>query len=278
MKIIQKGADFVPDSPIKLIATDMDGSLLDDAKNFPPHFFETMDQLQRQGIVFVAASGRSYSKQREVFEPAAIKPYFLCDNGSLLVHDEQVLFDDYLDEELLHRVIDAVDEIEGAVPMYCGHKRAWHMPVSAEIRKHLGTYFTSEMVLEDMHQISDRILKVALFHPESSARCVYPRVKELFEQEAHLVVSGELWMDIMKIGVNKGKTLQFLQESMGITSEETMVFGDFYNDIEMLQRAKYSFVMANANDDMMQYGNFQAPSNQEYGVQQILAQLVKNNW
>ena len=47
---------------------------------------------------------------------------------------------------------------------------------------------------------------------------------------------------------------------------ETMVFGDFYNDIEMLQRAYYSFVMENANEDMKQYGNFIAKSNTENGV------------
>ena len=45
-----------------------------------------------------------------------------------------------------------------------------------------------------------------------------------------------------------------------------MVFGDFYNDIEMLQKAHYSFVMENANEDMKQYGNFIAKSNYENGV------------
>ena len=53
-----------------------------------------------------------------------------------------------------------------------------------------------------------------------------------------------------------------------------MVFGDFYNDIEMLQKAYYSFVMENANEDMKQYGNFIAKNNSENGVIQAINQYI----
>ncbi len=53
-----------------------------------------------------------------------------------------------------------------------------------------------------------------------------------------------------------------------------MVFGDFYNDIEMLKEAHYSFVMENANDDMKQYGNFIAESNNDNGVIKAINEYV----
>ena len=53
-----------------------------------------------------------------------------------------------------------------------------------------------------------------------------------------------------------------------------MVFGDFYNDVEMLKKAHYSFVMENANEDMKQYGNFIAKKNTENGVIEAIEEYV----
>lgn len=275
MQIIKNGSKFQPKHPIKLIAFDMDGTLLDSQKNFPPNFFEIMDRLQRQGIIFVAASGRSYSKQREIFQPAKISPYFLCDNGGILILNDKIQYAQYIDMDSIHSIIDITANIKDAIPIFCGYERAWHLPVDADTHSNLTSYFSTEAITENLHDLTDPILKVALYHPESSEKYVYPILKEALDGKVNLVVSGEYWMDIMKLGVNKGNTLKDLQKDLGITPEETMVFGDYYNDIEMLQCAYYSFVMENANDDMKQYGNFQAPSNDEYGVQQILECLVK---
>lgn len=70
-----------------------------------------------------------------------------------------------------------------------------------------------------------------------------------------------------------------LQQRLQIQKEETMAFGDFYNDIELLQAAKYSYVMENANYDMRQYGNHIAPSNDKGGVMKVIyQQLFSEEW
>ena len=89
-----------------------------------------------------------------------------------------------------------------------------------------------------------------------------------------MAVSGDHWMDIMNQGVNKGSALQKLQKKLGITPEETMAFGDYYNDVEMLQQAAYSFVMENANPDLRPFGRYLAKSNREYGVAQAIRQYA----
>ena len=81
----------------------------------------------------------------------------------------------------------------------------------------------------------------------------------------------------MNQGINKGSALADIKRRFGSTTDQTMAFGDFYNDIDLLNEAKYSYVMANANDDMKQYGNFTAESNSEYGVTKaISAYLAKH--
>lgn len=81
-------------------------------------------------------------------------------------------------------------------------------------------------------------------------------------------------MDCMAKGVNKGHAVKMIQESLGITPQETMAFGDQLNDLEMLDRAYYSFAVANARDEVRKAARFQADSNVNNGVLKILKQLL----
>lgn len=81
-------------------------------------------------------------------------------------------------------------------------------------------------------------------------------------------------MDVVSKGINKGVALEKIQRTMGVSMEETMAFGDFYNDVELLGRAHYSFVMENSNDDMRKYGNFMAASNNNLGVIRAIEDYV----
>ena len=74
--------------------------------------------------------------------------------------------------------------------------------------------------------------------------------------------------------MNKGAAVRLLQESLGISQKETMVFGDQMNDIEMLERAYYSFAVANAREEVKRAARFEADSNVNHGVLKVLKQLL----
>ena len=71
-----------------------------------------------------------------------------------------------------------------------------------------------------------------------------------------------------------GAALAHLQKELGISPDETMAFGDYYNDAGFLARASYSFVMENADEEMRKYGNFTAPPNTQYGVIRTIRRYV----
>lgn len=79
----------------------------------------------------------------------------------------------------------------------------------------------------------------------------------------------------MAPGINKGGAVKLLQESLGITPEETMVFGDQMNDIEMMQQAYYSFAVGNARPEVKAAARFQADVNVKDGVLKVLRLLVQ---
>ena len=87
-------------------------------------------------------------------------------------------------------------------------------------------------------------------------------------------VSGENWLDLSHNDANKGFALTQIQNNYRISREETLVFGDYNNDLEMLERATYSFAMANAHPNVLSAARYTTLSNNEKGVERILEQLL----
>lgn len=259
---------------IKLIATDMDGTLLDENGMLPEGFFDTLERLKEKNIKFVAASGRPYATLYKNFQPKSDYLDYICDNGSYVVlNDKEPVIND-LDRNVVHQVIKACDDIDNVVVILCGVNGAYHRPCPQKFLNEIDKYYIQKHIVDDLYSVDDNIFKIAVCDLSISAENSYKILNPLFGAENKVVVSGALWVDINGKCVNKGAALREIQEAYNISYDETMVFGDFYNDIEMLKEGRYSFVMENANEDMKQYGNFIAKSNREAGVIQAINEYV----
>ena len=264
---------------IKLIATDMDGTLLDDEKRLPPDFSEVMDRLKRHDIRFTIASGRSYSALTPIFEPYSEKMSFICDNGAFIVQNGKEEFISSIASETVSRIVRICrDKIPEAYPVLCGRRGIYAAGgFSLHSEKELGFYYNSRQICDDLANTGDDIFKIAIYDENDPKTCSYPVLDKIFGKELTLVVSGHLWMDIMNPGINKGAALNTIQKSLGISKKETMAFGDFYNDIDLLAQAEYSYVMDNANDDMKLHGKYIAGSNNSGGVTRAIKQYLDEN-
>ena len=89
-----------------------------------------------------------------------------------------------------------------------------------------------------------------------------------------MVVSGKLWVDIMNIETDKKQGVEALQRVLGVTPAQTAVFGDYLNDLQMLDAGGWSFAMANAHPDLKRAARYIAPANTEHGVLQVVRRLV----
>lgn len=269
---------------IRLIASDMDGTLLDPDKNFPPDFFDILDRLEKYNIKFVVASGRSYSALKPLFKERTDKMTFICDNGAFNVVDGKITGVNGIPDNKLKEIISACKKYLPDVHLVlCGMNGTY---ISEEFNRQseeeLGFYYFTRTVLNDLLDVNDTIFKIAIFDKKDPSENSFPVLNRLFKDSVELQISGSCWMDIMNPGVCKGAGLSILQKELGISRSETMAFGDFYNDISLLEQAEYSYVMENANDDMKKYGKYIAKSNAEYGVtktiSEYLSQLEKQNF
>lgn len=264
---------------IKLIATDMDGTLLDSNKNLPPDFFQLLDRLERNDIKFVVASGRSYTALEPIFKEYCKKSTLICDNGAFIVKNGNVEFVSSIAPEKIRQVIrTCAEKLPGVYPVMCGTKGIYVSKRSSfRSQKELGFYYGSRILCDNLEDVTDTIFKIAIYDENDPQKYSFPVLSKIFGGEMALLVSGHLWMDVMNSGINKGAALAKIQNSLGISRDNTMAFGDFYNDIDLLMQAKYSYVMANANDDMKQYGKFTALSNDEYGVSIAITEYLDKN-
>lgn len=259
---------------IKLIATDMDGTLLDGDGKLPKDFINILDRLLENDIRFVIASGRSYSSLNKIFKPISDKLQFICDNGAFVVENSKISSIDIIDKEYINDIINKCKDIKNIGITLCGTKGLYQNPCGKRFDDERAKYYSDPIVVEDLCSVEDDIFKIAICDLDISAENSFKVLEPIYGEKFSVVVSGEIWLDIMNKGVNKGVALEKIQRDFNVSYEETMVFGDFYNDIEMLEKAHYSFVMENANEDMKKYGNFTARKNTEYGVIRAIEDYV----
>ncbi len=261
-------------SAVKMVVTDMDGTLLNSKSQVSQRFFDLYEELHRQGVHFVAASGRQYSSIFEKLQRINDRISIVAENGGYVRQGTDELLSVVLDLERVHRMIPELRNIEGLYTVLCGKQSAYIENNDKRFTDILGEYYTQFDVVDDLYSVDyDEFFKVAVYHFEGSESHVYPYIKH-FESDLQVKVSGKHWIDISDPSVNKGSALKKLQEQFGVTASETMVFGDFNNDLEMLNEAYFSYAMANAHPNVKAIARFSTRSNDEQGVEFILEQLL----
>ncbi|MFJ4620923.1 Cof-type HAD-IIB family hydrolase [Streptomyces sp. NPDC088812] len=262
---------------IRLIVTDMDGTLLDDDKRVPRGLWEVLARLRERGVLFSPASGRQYATLAREFAEVADGMVFIAENGTYVVRDGAEVSSDPMAPGVVEDVVAAVRRLAadgvdvGAV--VCGKRSAYVERADEAFLAEVARYYVRHEVVEDVTAVDDDVIKVALFDFGPAERTTAPALAR-FADSHQVVVSGEHWVDVMNRTANKGAALRRLQRDLGVTPAQTMVFGDYLNDLEMLDAADWSFAMANAHPEVVRRARHLAPSNNDNGVLKTVVRLL----
>lgn len=252
---------------LRLIAVDMDGTLLDADGRVPDALWPLLEELRARDIHFAPASGRQLATLQEAFPDHRDELVFIAENGGYVVRAGEevssVAMDRAFVEAVLARLTDlAAREDLGVV--LCGKESAYIERMDAAFADEAAKYYARLSHVSAFAEVDDQILKVAVYAFSDGER-VAGALADV--RETHqVVVSGAHWVDVMNPGVNKGVALTALQRALGVGPENTAAFGDYLNDLEMLDAAHLSFAMAGAHPDVVDRARFRAPSHTEEGV------------
>ena len=273
---------FDPPPDIRLIAADMDGTLLDDDKELHDHFWPLVDALFSRGVLFCPASGRQYHNLYLAFGDVADELVYIAENGAYVVKGREEISSDTLDDDVVRRLILALRDLSAAGQdlgvVVCGKRAAYIERTDPPFRKQVDDYYASLQVVDDLlDRPDDGILKVAIYDFVSAEHGTAPALKP-FTDEVQVVISGAHWVDVQNYGTNKGAGIRHIQQALGITPAQTMVFGDFLNDLELMDAAEYSFAMDNAHPLLQERARFIAPPNYENGVVRTISAVLGFPW
>ncbi|WP_299891821.1 HAD family hydrolase [uncultured Lacinutrix sp.] len=262
-------------SNVKLVVSDLDGTLLNSNHEVSPLFFELFKKMKLQNILFVAASGRPYYSMIDKLDSIKDDIIIVSENGALAIKNNTVLLSNAFDSKNISEITNIVTNLKETHPVFCTRNKAYLRNTSKTLITFLNEYYSNYIIIDDFSKIKEDIYKIALYNEDSSERHIYPFVKHL-EDRYKVKVSANHWVDISENIANKGYAIKLIQEKYNISPEETMVFGDYNNDLEMLKLAKYSYAMENAHPLVKDTANFSTKSNDENGVEFILEKLVNS--
>ncbi len=261
-------------SQVKLVVSDMDGTLLNSKHSLSARFLKLFEKMKAHGIIFVAASGRPYYSIIDKFHSIKDDIIVVAENGALAVKNETTLLSSPLKRDNLSKITALTDTIANAHPVFCSREKAYVISTCPSLTHLLSEYYANYELITSIDAITTDIYKVALYHEESSERYIYPHIKHL-ETYFKVKLSATHWVDISEPVANKGHAIALIQNMHAITSEETLAFGDYNNDLEMLQNAYFSYAMQNAHPTVKSIARFETKSNDDFGVELVLESLIE---
>lgn len=128
--------------------------------------------------------------------------------------------------------------------------------------------------INDWAEILEDFVKITVLDIKGRA---FETVKGIhkYADKLYMVASDARWIDITDFDVHKGTTVKRLQQILGVSKEETIAFGDGYNDFEMFEEAGVTYAMANAFEEVKEKATYVVPSNDENGVLKTIEKLIE---
>lgn len=260
---------------IKLIATDVDGTLVKDSSSeVYPEIMDTMQSLKEKGVIIAIASGRQYTSIARMFEPIANDLIFIAENGAHIKCRGTDMNVVSMNQEMAKELIKDLREIPES-DIVVSTPQGCYLESKNDDFINLITYgYRNQVkVVEDILAEDITIIKIAVYRKGSIREIGENILIPKWKDKCKACMSGEEWVDFMDSSVDKGNALNLLQDFFHITAEETMVFGDNANDIGLLKAAEASYAVSTAREEVKKYAKHICGSYTDKGVYTILKRL-----
>ena len=238
----------------KVIASDLDGTLLNSNHQVDPFTISTVRRLEAQGIHIVIATGRHYSDVAGIRDVLGIRPYLITSNGAR-VHspDDEMIFADDLQANVVQQLVKPeIAGEHGRVIVNLFADREWLIDRDAPelLRYHQDSGFTYNVTDLQQHDGAD-IAKVLYIGDPKDLAVIAANLERTFGEALYVTYSLPDCLEVMTANVSKGRALQFVLDRLDVPATKCVAFGDNMNDIDMLETAGHPFMMNNANPDLI---------------------------
>ncbi|MGF1752970.1 Cof-type HAD-IIB family hydrolase [Vibrio makurazakiensis] len=264
---------------IKIVASDLDGTLLAPNHQLSPFTKQTLTELHQQGYTFIFATGRHHVDVAGIREIAGIPAYMITSNGAR-VHDQndQLMYSQNVPQNLVQAVVDVVRQ-DPNIFIHMYQNEDWLLDREDEMlaKFHSESGFSYKRFEADKAP-SEGIAKVFFTHPEHDHEHLVTfekKLRDTFGDKLNIAFSTPWCLEVMAAEVSKGHALEAVAKSLNLALDNCVAFGDGMNDVEMLDMAGHGLIMATSHEKVMQA----LPNNPVIGshADDAVAHFLKDN-
>lgn len=261
---------------IKLIATDLDGTLLRGDHTISERTKRVFSKFREHEGKIVLSTGRAFFGTEKIAKELGIKGIVITYNGARIydLERDEIIAHEPIDSEHVLELIKISRESNIHLNLY--QKDDWYVEErERDESKNYAIACGKEPIEKSFDEFEEYAMTKALFIGEpKSLEIIEKRVREVLGEKVHITYSKNIYLEILNKKVNKGAALKHVAEYYGVEQEKIAAFGDELNDKEMLQFANYGVAMKNANPELKKFVKYETLTNEEDGVAEFLLNLL----
>ncbi|MCQ2958202.1 MAG: Cof-type HAD-IIB family hydrolase [Candidatus Gastranaerophilales bacterium] len=258
---------------IKLVVTDIDGTIVEMNGKLQPEIISIFDTLQKNDVKVVIATGRMFIATSEIINTLKLKTPVICYQGAMIRDEKKVYFEQNVPKQIASDIITRLRNYNSHINLYLRDRLIVEND-DKYIKEYAGDRNIPYEVVDDLQTvvqdatklltIDDDVDKVTFIRDEM--RKIYP--------ELNIVKSTNTYCEFVSPYADKGLAIKFLAEKWNLKTDEILAIGDQDNDIEMLKVAGTGIAMGNGSENIKKIADYICPTVQEFGFAQAMEKFV----
>jgi len=262
----------------KLIAIDLDDTLLNDELEISTKNLEALKYAANKGVKIVICTGRasnSVKKYIDIIEDYGSEDFIIVFNGSIITSSQgEIIFKKIIKKELLHKLVDIGRKEDVDIQIY-NNDDLYVEKYTDKIKEYEILSGTKANVIDDLKN-EETTLKV-LYNCDDTTKLdkIKEEIETLYSSEVFVFFSKKNYLEVLCNEGNKGIALEYLANLLALTRKEVIAIGDSENDIYMIEYAGLGVCMKNGRESVRNIANYVTENtNNENGVSEVIYKFI----
>ncbi len=258
----------------RLIALDVDGTLINDQFQIMPKTKDILFDAYNNGMMIALCTGRGSESTIPLMEELGAEGPIVVHNGAIILHSRT--------KEVYGQVGFRIEELQELIS-FCRNANV-HMDVNTafdlyveavtpEVESLYLEYYVRPKIIPNVLELKDEIVKLSILAEEERIPGILSQLKQRFPQ-FRITQSGENYIDVIHPAVSKGEGTALLTDKLGISLDQVIAFGNYYNDIELLSSVGMGIAMENSPDEVKRVAKAVTKSNNDEGIYHALKKYL----
>lgn len=262
---------------VKLVAIDLDGTLLNDQKQLSPRNAEAVERVLAHGVMVALATARDCASIR-LKVPLAVPGLYYIGSGGALVYQVTagaLIWARYLAPAQVAESVAYFKRYDH--PIFLNTENDYWVDRYNERVQMIEERYNLQT--EPLDKVSDAlgpIMRVSLAAPATLLQQAAADVRVVLGNRINVSLASPDWLDLLAPDAGKGPALQMLQARLGIGPVQTMAIGDYDSDLSLFEQAEYRVAMGNAVASVKTAATYITASNNDDGVAEALQMILQD--